>query len=502
MRRLFLSSLLLLSIYLLSAFHTGSEIKGKKQPPNIIFILADDLGYGELGCFGQTKIHTPHLDQMAAEGMRLTQFYANTLCAPSRCSFLTGLSTLESQVRDNYEYGGYRDDDELGQMPLATQTQTVASVLQSAGYATACIGKWGLGGPGSTGVPNRQGFDLFYGYLDQKQAHNYYPSHLWRNEQAEALPNPWFMPHQNFSQKADSLSDAQAFSTRFAGSLYSGDTMTAEALKFIRTNRNRPFFLYLAYTLPHLALQAPDRAVAPYRGEFTDTPYYGQKGYLPCAHPRATYAGMISLLDNYVGQVLQTLKEQGLDDNTLVVFTSDNGATVPGTGGADTEFFHSNGPYRGWKGALYEGGIRVPMIARWPGKIKAGSASDHLSALWDMLPTFCAAAGIDRYDPPEGSISLLPVLLGKKGTQMHPFLYWEVHGYGKGIQAVRWGPWKALRFGVHENPEAPLALYNLENDPEEMTNLADAQPREIEKAMQLLRKRRLSGVKEWNFKPH
>jgi arylsulfatase A-like enzyme len=462
------------------------------QKPNIIYIMADDLGYGELGCYGQQKIKTPHIDKLAGEGMRFTQFYATTLCASTRCSFVTGLSGAHALVRDNHELGGYTDEEEFGQMPLSANTITVATELKKAGYRTALIGKWGLGGPGSTGVPNKQGFDFFYGYLDQKQAHNFYPSHLWRNEKAEWLQS-FFPAHQKFSGDSTNPKDY----AKYKGKIFSQDTMAAEAVKFIDNNKNKPFFLYLAFTLPHLALQVPDEELKQYQNLFDEKPYNGSRGYLPHFKPRSAYAAMISTLDKYVGMVMEALKKNGLDKNTLVIFTSDNGPTAPGTGGADTDFFKSNGDLRGYKGSLYEGGIRVPFIARWPEMIKQGSISNDVYAAWDMMKTFCEL-GKTKTEFFTDGISLLPALTGKAATQ-HDFLYWEVHGYANGIQAIRWKNWKALKKGIHKNLDAEIELYDLNKDETEQDDVSAQNPEVILKIKQLLNKRSRAVIKEWNF---
>lgn len=476
---------------LLIIFLAFVEFVQAQQKPNIIYIMADDLGYGDLGCYGQQKIKTPNIDKLAAEGMRFTQFYATTLCASTRCSFITGLSGAHALVRDNHELGGYTDEEEFGQMPLTANTITVATELKKAGYNTAIIGKWGLGGPGSTGIPNRQGFDFFYGYLDQKQAHNFYPSHLWRNEKAEWL-QLYFSAHQKF--KGDSTNAADY--DQYKGKIFSQDTMAAEAVKYINHNKNKPFFLYLALTLPHLALQVPDEELKQYENMFDEKPYNGSRGYLPHFKPRSAYAAMISTLDKYVGMVMEALKKNGLDKNTLVIFTSDNGATVPGTGGADTEFFKSNSNLRGYKGSLYEGGIRVPFIARWPGIIKSGS-SNKVFAAWDMMKTFCEIGKAQQEFFSDG-ISLLPAFSDKPQPE-HEFLYWEVHGYGNGIQAVRWKNWKAVKKGVHKNKDASIELYDLSTDEAERNDVAAQHPEVITKIKELLGKRSRAPIKEWNF---
>ena len=480
------------SLTLLLLLSLATAIVGARQKPNIIFIMADDLGYGEIGPFGQKLIQTPHLDQMAREGMKLTDFYANSICAPSRAGLITGKSSAHAVVRDNYEFGTFLDSEEYGQMPLPPDTYTLGTMLQSAGYTTATIGKWGLGGYLSGGVPWKQGFDFFYGYLDQKQAHNYYPTHLWRNNEWEKLPNGYFHPHQKLGDKDPN--DPGSYEA-YKGAVYSADLMTDEAEKFIKKNTEKPFFLYLAYTLPHLALQVPDQELEAYLGKFEEEPYTGGRGYLPHIAPRSAYAAMITLLDKYVGRIFETLKEAGLDENTLVIFTSDNGPS----GGADISFFNSSGEFRGAKGGLYEGGIRVPFIARWPGKIRPGSTSSTMAALWDMMPTFGEAAGI-RQHPTTDGISILPTLLGENQNQEErEYLYWEIHRPMKGMQAVRFGDWKACRKGLHENPDAPIELYNLKEDISESNDLADQHPDLVEKAKAFMDKRESAIIRDWNF---
>ncbi|OQP38868.1 hypothetical protein A4H97_19360 [Niastella yeongjuensis] len=462
-----------------------------QQKPNIIFIMADDLGYASIGAFGQQKIHTPHLDKMAKEGMILTDFHANSICAPTRASLITGQHSGHNIVRDNYELGGFEDSAEYGQLPLPANTPTIGTMLQSAGYTTAVFGKWGLGGPGSSGMPTKQGFDFFYGYLDQKQAHNYYPTHLWRNEVSEKLPNEYFSSHQQLGNKDPN--DPASYDA-YKGKVYSCDTLTGEALKFMRTNRNKPFFMYMAYILPHMAMQVPDEYVKPYLGKFEETPYKG--GYLPNRTPNASYAAMISLLDEYVGRIIDQLKALGLDKNTLVIFTGDNGAAVGG--GLNADYFNCTGNLRGRKGSLYEGGIREPFVAWWPGKIQAGSKSEHISAIWDLMPTFGEVASAKPPKTADG-ISFLPTLLSRKDQHEHPYLYWEIHAPMKGMQAVRFGDWKAVRKGTHVNANAPIELYNLKDDVAEKTDVAAQHPQEVALARKYLASRELAILQEWNF---
>jgi arylsulfatase A len=462
------------------------------KPPNIVFILADDLGYGELGSYGQQRIRTPRLDRLAAEGMRFTQYYAgSTVCAPSRATLLTGLHTGHAYVRDNYGLGGQLDEEERGQYPLPPDHPTVARALGARGYATAMVGKWGLGGPGSTGVPTKQGFDFFFGFLDQRQAHNYYPTHLWRNEERFPLRNPFFSPHQTHEGDPN---DPAAYE-KYRGVDYAIDFMTREAEAWLRANASKPFFLYFAPTIPHLALQVPEAALKEYEGKFPETPYLGDRQYLPNRTPRATYAAMITYLDTQVGRILDTLKEIGADERTLVIFTSDNGA-IPSISPA--EFFESNKPLRGQKTNLYEGGIRVPMIARWTGQIRPGSTSDHVAAHWDMWATFAELAGTTPPDRTDG-ISIAPTLLGRGGQRRHEALYWEFHARGAS-QAVRMGRWKGIRNEVSKRPDAPIELYDLERDLAETTDVAAANPDVVKRMAALMKSSRTPAVlPRWNF---
>jgi arylsulfatase A-like enzyme len=377
--------------------------------PNIIFIHADDLGYGDLSCYGQRKFKTPNIDRLAAEGMRFTQYYAgSTVCAPSRSALMTGQHTGHTRIRGNARH------------PLLPEDVTVAEVLKSAGYHTALIGKWGLGEAGTTGVPNRQGFDYFFGYLNQRHAHNYYPSFLWRNEERIKLRN--LVPDEDNEGSGNSTNRVD----------YTHDLMAEEALKFIERKGGGPFFLYLAFTIPHANNEAKNKGMeVPDLGEFTGEDWPEQE---------KAKAAMITRLDRDVGRLMASLKKLDIDDNTLVFFTSDNGPHREG--GADPDFFDSNGPLRGIKRDLYEGGIRVPMIARWPKRIKAGAKSDKVWAHWDLLPTLAEAAGVK---PPAGidGISMFNALSGRRQRD-HEFLYWEFHERGFS-QAARMGDWKAVR---------------------------------------------------------
>jgi arylsulfatase len=439
------------------------------RSPNIVFILADDLGFGELGSYGQTKIRTPNLDRLAKDGMRFTQHYSGSpVCAPSRCVLLTGMHTGHAYIRGNDEMADrgdvWRDLSLEGQRPLPQGTTTVGHVLQNAGYETGAMGKWGLGGPGSSGAPNRQGFDRWYGYLGQRLAHNYYPVHLWRDSIMEPLDNDYFHPHARLPDGADP-NDPASYEP-YAGNEYAPDRIIEEALAFVKENADRPFFLYMPFTIPHVALQVPDADLAEYAGAFEETPYVGDAGYTPHPTPRAAYAAMITRMDKDVGRVLSLLAELGLEENTVVVFSSDNGPTW--VGGADTDFFESRGGLRGRKAQLWEGGIRVPLIARWPGRIPAGTVSAFPSAFWDLMPTFADLAGTS---PPAGvdGVSLVPILTGRRAEQRtHEYLYWEYVGG----QAVRLREWKGIRL----TPDAEIELYDLATDPGETTDVGAGHP--------------------------
>ena len=416
---------------------------GADGKPNVIYIMADDLGYGDLGCYGQKRIQTPSLDRMAAEGLRFTDYYAgSTVCAPSRCVLMTGLHTGHCQVRNNLEV------QPMGQRPLRPGTTTVARLLKQAGYATALVGKWGLGGPGSTGAPDQQGFDYFFGYLCQRHAHNYYPEFLFRN--AERVPlagNKVAKPREDGAGMAVERGQ------------YAPDLCADEAIKFVEDNKERPFFLYFSPTLPHANNEAGNQGM--------EVPSLGEYAGLDWPEPQKGHAAMISRLDADVGRLLAKLKELGLDEQTVVFFTSDNGPHQEG--GADPNFNDSNGPLRGIKRDLHDGGIRVPLIVRWPGKIRPGTETGLPSASWDFLPTACELAGIEPPADIDG-ISYLPTLLGDDIRQKkHEYLYWE---YG-GVRAVRMGKWKAVG-----NPRGSgLELYDLEADLGESQNVAATIPR-------------------------
>ncbi|MEO8268126.1 MAG: arylsulfatase [Aureliella sp.] len=452
------------------------SISAAERPPNIVFVLADDLGYRELGCFGQQLIQTPHLDDLAKHGMRLTQHYSgNAVCAPSRCVLMTGKHPGHTSIRNNSE------TESEGQWPLAASDVTVATLLQQHGYSTGAFGKWGLGGPQSEGRPLQQGFDRFYGYNCQRVAHSYYPATLWSDEELAPLDNhPAIAGHGKLALTANPADPASY--AAFKGTDYAPDRIHAQALEFIDVHRERPFFLYYPSVIPHLSLQIPDAELAPY----TDLGWYdppfkqgSQKlGYTPHLTPRAAYAAMISKLDKQVGSLLAKLDELGLSEDTIVIFTSDNGASHL-RDEVDVDFFKSVGELRGLKGSLYEGGLRVPTLVRWPKHIAPGSDSDIVSGFEDWLPTLLDCIG-QKADIPNDcdGISLLPTLLGQSQAP-RPYLYREFAGYG-GQQSLRIGPWKAVRQGIQQG-NMDVELYNIDEDISETRNVAAEHPRLVAK---------------------
>lgn len=470
------------------------NVEPSANQPNIIYIMADDLGYAELGCYGQQKIKTPNLDKMAAEGLRFTNFYAGSpVCAPSRSVLLTGKHTGHTQVRDNQEFGGFDDENEFGQMPLAPNTETIATMLKSAGYTTACVGKWGLGGPNTTGIPRKHGFDFFYGYLDQKQAHNFYPTHLWRNEQWDTLRNNGILSHPKLND--DDKRNPEIYK-KSIGQDYAGYHIRDEAIKFIKDNKSKPFFLYFTPTMPHLAIQVPDNEIDKFGYKFEEKPYFAEKGYTPHNRPRAAYATMISLLDEFVGNIIETLKKEGLDQNTIIFFTSDNGATHD-VGGVETDFFRSVGHLRGLKGSVYEGGIRVPMIVKWKGKIKPNTTTNQASVAYDVMPTLRELCKISKPIESDGN-SLLPLLMGKQ-PKIERQLYWEFYSYGR-QKAMRWGNWKVVLTDLQKNPNAKIQLYDLSKDESETTDLAAKHPDIVAKMQKMMEQSHSQAVlPQWNF---
>jgi arylsulfatase A-like enzyme len=430
-----------LIVGLTDGLRESPALGAEERKPNIVFILADDLGYGDVGAYGQTRIQTPNIDRLAAQGMRFTQCYAgSTVCAPSRCCLMTGKHTGHARIRGN------------GQGPLKPEDVTVAEILKSAGYATGLFGKWGLGEAGSTGFPNRQGFDEFFGYVNQTHAHNYYPEYLWKNEERFPLAG-----NVEGEKKGIAIERAQ----------YSPRLITDNALDFLDRHKDGPFFLFYATTLPH-ANNERGRTEGNGMEVPIDSPYTDR----PWPQPQKNHAAMIGYLDTDIGKLLDRLRTMGLERDTIVFFTSDNGPHKEG--GADPAFFTSAGPLRGYKRAMYEGGIRVPMIVRWPGKVAPGTVNDQVWAFWDVLPTLAELTGEKA---PEGidGLSMVPTLLGSKragrARRDHDFLYWEFHEKGA-KQAVRMGDWKAVRL----QPGGPLELFDLRNDIGETRDVADAHP--------------------------
>ena len=422
--------------------------------PNIIYILADDLGIGDIQPYGQKLIQTPNLNRLQEQGLRFTQAYAGTaVSAPSRCSLMTGLHTGHAFVRGN------KGVDPEGQVAMPEGTFTMATMLKEQGYATGCFGKWGLGYPGSVSDPTKVGFDRFFGYNCQTLAHDYYPDHLWNNEARIDLP-------QNYEQREVT---------------YSADTIHQQALQFIRQHADQPFFTFLSYTLPHAELILPHDSIFDMYcrliPEADEVPYApkdpNRRGaYGATARPLASFASMVTRFDRYVGDVMQLLDSLGIADNTVLIFTSDNGPHREG--GANPDYFDSYGPYRGIKRDLYEGGIRMPFLIRWPGHIKAaGTDCDHIIAFWDMLPTFAQLAGYEKPLQTDG-ISFVPTLLGQEGQQSHESLYWEFHEQN-GKQAVRRGQWKGVRLQVGTD-QPVFELYDLSNDIHEDHNVAAEHP--------------------------
>jgi len=439
----------------------------KSTKPNIIYILADDLGYGDLSCYGQQKFKTPHIDQLAQNGMKFTQHYSgSTVCAPSRSVLMTGQHTGHTYIRGNQE----RLPE--GQLPLPANVITVAEILKQAGYATGAFGKWGLGYPGSEGDPNNQGFDTFFGYNCQMLGHHYYPYFLRSNQDSLVLDGN--QGHQM--------------------GVYAPHLIHDKTLEFIETNKDKPFFLYVPSIIPHAELFAPEEYMEKYRGKFEpenaykgvdDGKKYRKGPYGSQPESKAAFAAMISLLDDQVGEIVSKVKELGIAENTLIIFTSDNGPHLEG--GAQPDFFDSNGKLRGYKRDLYEGGIRVPFIASWPGTIKARSQSNHISAFWDMLPTFAAIAGAEDQVPAViDGISMYATLSGQGIQKKHKYLYWEFPVWG-GRKAVRMGKWKAVQYGVSKNADAPIELYDLSSDIGETKNVAAFYPETVKQMKEMMK---------------
>jgi arylsulfatase A len=443
---------------------SGSPVREAEKLPNIVYILADDLGYGDLSCYGQHKFKTPNIDRLASEGMLFTQHYTGcTVSAPSRSSFMTGLHTGHTPIRGNK---GWEPE---GQWPMGANAFTIAEMLKARGYSTGAFGKWGLGFIGTEGDPNRQGFDDFYGYNCQSLAHNYYPDHLWHNQEKILLP-------ENGNGKRGS---------------YSADLIHKATLNFLEASREKTFFLYYASTIPHAELSAKEEYMKLFRGKFDPEksfkgvdsgPTFRLGPYESQPETHASFAAMVKELDDYVGDLMKKLTELNLEKNTIVIFASDNGPHLEG--GADPDYFDSNGALRGFKRDLYEGGIRTPMIVKWSGKVKPGSKSDHISAFWDIMPTLAEIAGISSPGNIDG-LSFLPELLGKTQKQ-HDYLYWEFHEQG-GKTAVRMNNWKAVKLNVDKDPDGLIELYDLSKDIGETNNIAKDNPEIVKKVESIMK---------------
>lgn len=451
--------------FLTSLALTACSYSVKDKPlPNIVYILADDLGYGDLSCYGQNKFSTPNIDRLARQGMLFTQHYTGcTVSAPSRSCLLTGLHTGHTPIRGNKNW------EPEGNWPLPANTFTLAGMLKTKGYVTGAFGKWGLGYIDSEGDPNLQGFDEFFGYNCQTLAHNYYPDHLWHNHERINL-------HENDSSKRGA---------------YSPDLIHKAALGFLEANKDKPFFLFYPTTIPHAELAAKDDYMKKFRGKlepeksFTGVdsgPAFRLGAYGSQAETHAAFAAMVSELDDYVGELLDKLEVLGLERNTIVIFASDNGPHLEG--GADPEYFNSNGILRGYKRDMYEGGIRTPMLVRWPGKVREGSKNDHISAFWDILPTFAEITGAPVPENVDG-ISFLPSLLGKHQKQ-HEYLYWEFHEQG-GKAAARMGNWKAVKLNIDKAPQGETELYDLSTDAGETNNIASSNPEVVKKMEEFMK---------------
>ena len=473
---------ILLGIIFAPTIHAGSQ-------PNVVFILADDLGWGELGCYGQKKIRTPNIDRLASRGIRFERHYSGApVCAPARCVLMTGKHLGNAQIRGNLQARkNFPEFTKGGQHPITAEALTIAEVFKRAGYKTAAMGKWGLGPVGSTGDPNRQGFDHFYGYNCQAVAHSFFPKALWSDDKQIVINEKPIPGHAKQPEGEVKLED-------WIGENYASDLIRADALKWLDANADKPFFLYLPFTEPHVSMHPPKALVDSYPADWDDRPYRGQCAYIPHPRPHAGYAAMITHLDQHVGAVLDLLEKKGVADNTIVVFTSDNGTTHPsggdevfGIGGVDAAFFNSLAGLRGYKGSVHEGGLRVPCIVRWPGKVKPGTSSDFPSYFPDWFPTLCELAGLERPGGLDG-ISIAPTILGQGDQAKRNPMVWIYPEYGGQI-ATRFGDHVVLRTGLRrkKNP-GPWEVYNIVTDRNETTNLAEQKPELIDQAKAIFEK--------------
>ncbi len=458
------------ALFLILVISSCSQSNSKEeiQNPNIIYILADDLGYGDLSSNGQQKFSTPNIDKLASDGMVFTQHYSgSTVCAPSRSTLLTGLHTGHTPIRGNKEV------KPEGQHPMPAESYLLTEMLKEASYTTGVFGKWGLGYPGSEGDPNMQGVDEFFGYNCQRLAHHYYPYYLWHNQEKVMLEG---------NEGSDQTE-------------YAADLIHEEAMKFIDSNQDKPFFLFYASPIPHAELLLPQEKIDVFKGEFLPEKHYegtdsGEKyrqgPYGSQENSHAAFAAMVAVLDNQIGEIVAKLEVLGIADNTIIIFSSDNGPHQEG--GADPDYFNSNGIYKGYKRDLYEGGIHVPMIVRWPGMVEPGTESDHISAFWDVMPTLADIVGQNTSDTLDG-ISFLPTLTGEGKQLSHEYLYWEFHEKGGRI-AIRKGKWKAVKYNVLKNPGEMIELYNLSEDPGETINLAAEYPEVVKELTEILKSAR------------
>ena len=461
-----LAAFALLTVLLCPAFadESSSPASGARRP-NIVFIMADDLGYGDVSCYGQSKFSTPRIDSLAQQGMKFTQMYAGTtVCAPSRCCLMTGVHSGHAYIRGNMGAKPFGDS------PLPADAVTLTRVLKDAGYSVGVFGKWGLGAVGNVGDPNKHGVDRFFGYYSQMEAHNYYPPRL----------------HDNGVQ------------IDLDGKTYSHDLIVNKALEFIRENKDKPFFCYMPVTIPHAAMQVPEPYMTPWREKFPEfESVLGKYSYNTVVrNPIAAFPAMVTRLDDTVGQVLDLLKDLGLEEDTIVIFTSDNGPHHEG--GHRPDFFNSSGAVRGLKRDLYDGGIREPFVIQWKGKIQPSAVTEHIAAFWDILPTFAELAGAKTPDNLDG-ISLVPTLLGDPDSQKsHEYLYWEFHEMG-GKRAIRFGDFKAVQNDMNKKPRGKIEIYNIVEDPKELNNLAEKRPDLVQKARKILNSARTPNP-TWNWK--
>jgi arylsulfatase len=482
-------------VLMLACLGPAARAADRPALPNLVFLIADDLGYGDLGCYGQKLIRTPNIDRLATQGMRFTFHYSGSnVCAPSRCVLMSGRHPGHGYIRDNR--GGASQGRE-GQEPVPAGELRLPLTLKRLGYALGGFGKWGLGPVGSTGDPLKQGFDRFYGYNCQSVAHNYYPDHLWDNDRRLELDNPVFSAQQKLPAHADPTDPASY--AAYTGRVYAPDLITEQALRFVRDNRNRPFCLYYPTTVPHLALQVPADSLKEYEGAFPEEPYTGGRGYLPHPTPRAAYAAMVTRMDREVGRIIELIRSLGLDEQTIFIFTSDNGPLYDRLGGTDADFFNSAAGLRGRKGSFYEGGFRVPCVVRWTGRIAPGTASDRVTGFEDWMPTLLDLVGAGDVMPAGlDGISFAPTLFGRP-QPARPFLYREAPGYG-GQQCVRVDRWKAIRTQLSAKTRpagaarSQLELYDLQADPAETTNVAAENPGRVKELTEIMRRQHVPSA--------